>query len=392
MRVEPTIGEGGQGTTDRVVALAQAVARDRLAPLAAELDRDHRFPVASFQALADVGLLGVTVPPRWGGLGAEPLALALALTEIARACPATAVGASVTNMVGESLCRFASDDLVARTVPRLTSGAAVTGSFCLSEPAAGSDAASLRATAVRDGDQYVLDGTKLWITSGAYSQVFIVMARTGPPAAGHRGISAFVVTPDMPGFSVGRAEAKTGLLGSNTVPIALDACRVPAANLIGEEGLGFRIAMTALDGGRITIGAMATGIAQAALAAVQQALGASPPGPLRSAREVVFAELATRTRAAALLVEQAARLKGAALRGGGRYTREAAMAKLFATENAKAVTMRSVELLGAAGVERAGLVERLMRDARVTTIFEGTSEIQRLVVGREVIQLHGAGG
>lgn len=380
-------------TTETVVARARAIAADRLAPLAAELDREHRFPVASFRALAERGLLGVTVPPRWGGLGAEPLALALALSEISAACASTAVGASVTNMVAETLCRFGSEDLIARFVPRLTSGDAVTGSFCLSEPAAGSDAASLKATAVRDGDDWVLDGTKMWITSGAFSQVFIVMARTGPPAAGHRGISAFVVTPDMPGFGVGKAEEKTGLLGSNTVPITLDSCRVPAANMIGDEGIGFRIAMTALDGGRITIGAMANGISRAALAAVQHGLSAQPAGPLRSAREVAFAELLTRTRAAELMVERAALLKGASLRGAvGRYTREAAMAKLFATENAKAVTMRSVELLGAAGVERAGLVERLMRDARVTTIFEGTSEIQRLVVGREVIQLHGAGG
>ncbi|TNF29290.1 MAG: acyl-CoA dehydrogenase [Deltaproteobacteria bacterium] len=376
--------------TAAVVARARAIAVERLAPLAAELDRHHRFPVESFRALADVGLLGVTVPTRWGGLGGEPLTLALSLSEIARACASTAVGASVTNMVAETLCRFGSEELIARFVPRLTSGEAVTGSFCLSEPAAGSDAASLRATAVRDGDDYVLDGTKMWITSGAYSGVFIVMARTAPAAAGHKGISAFVLTPDLPGFGIGKAEEKTGLLGSNTVPITLDGCRVPAANLIGEEGIGFRIAMTALDGGRITIGAMANGIARAALAAVREHLHATPTGPLRTARKVAYGELLARTRAAELLVERAAVLKGAALRGEvARYTREAAMAKLFATENAKAVTTRAVELLGAAGVDRACVVERLMRDARVTTIFEGTSEVQRLVIGREVLRAGG---
>jgi len=373
-----------------IVARAHAIAEGTIAPLAATLDREHRFPVESFAALAAEGLLGVTVPQRWGGLGSEPLALALSLSEIAHACASTAVGASVTNMVAETLCRFGSEELIARFVPRLTSGEAITGSFCLSEPAAGSDAASLKATARRDGDDWILDGTKMWITSGAYSKVFIVMARTGPAEAGHRGISAFVVTPDMPGFGVGKAEEKTGLLGSNTVPINLDGCRVPGANLIGEEGIGFRIAMTALDGGRITIGAMANGIARAAVDAVRARLRGAPQGPLRSVREAAFAELVARTRAAELMVERAAVLKGASLRGeGGRYTREAAMAKLYATENAKAVTTRAVELLGAAGVDRARGVERLMRDARVTTIFEGTSEIQRLVIGREVLRAGG---
>ena len=372
---------------DEVVARARALARAQLAPMAARLDEEHRFPVESFAALAAQGLLGVTVPKRFGGLGAGPEALARALTEIARTCASTAVGASVTNMVAETLYRFGSEALAARFVPLLTSGAAVTGSFCLSEPAAGSDAAALRATARRDGEHWVLDGTKMWITSGAHSGVFVVMARTAPLAAGHRGISAFVVTPDAPGFHVGRAEHKMGLLGSNTVPIVLDGCRVPAEQLLGAEGIGFRVAMTALDGGRITIGAMANGIARAALDAVRAGLTDLSVEPLRAARAATLAELEARTRAAELLVARAAHLKAAALAGKGpaRFTREAAMAKLFATENAKAVTVAAVDLLGAAGVERAAVVERLARDARVTTIFEGTSEIQRLVIGREVL-------
>lgn len=368
-----------------VIGRARAIAAERIGPLADTLDREHRFPVASFAALADAGLLGITVPTRWGGLGASPVALADALTEIARACPSTAVGMSVTNMVAETLCRFGSEELVARHVPQLTSGAAVTGSFCLSEPQSGSDAASLRATARRDGDAYVLDGTKMWITSGAFSQVFIVIARTGDASLGHRGISAFTLTPDRPGFIVGRAEEKTGLLGSNTVPITLEGCRVDAGDRIGDEGIGFRVAMTALDGGRVTIGAMANGIAQAALSEARAAITALPSGPTRAARLQALAALAARTGAAERLVRRAAELKATWLVSGRRFTREAAMAKLFATENAKAVTTRAVDLLGAAGLGRAGRAERLMRDARVTTIFEGTSEIQRLVIGRDVI-------
>ncbi len=369
-----------------VRARAQHIAGDRLAGLAAELDVDERFPVASFQALAAAGLMTITAPTAHGGLGADTVALVLALREIARACPSTAVGMSVTNMVAETIARFGTEALQAQVIPPLASGAAVTGSFCLSEAEAGSDAASLRATARRDGDVWVLDGTKAWITSGAFSGVFIVMARTADVgAAAHKGISAFVVEAGTPGLSAGKAEEKTGLRGSNTVPIVLEGCRVPAGNLLATTGAGFEIAMTALDGGRITIGAMANGIARAALDRVVAHLRQAAPGAVRAAGLQTLATLDGELKAAELLVLRAARLKAAAGKTGHRFTREAAMAKLYATENAKRVTLAAVELLGPRGLDGRRAVERLMRDARVTTIFEGTSEIQRLVLARDTV-------
>ncbi len=369
---------------------ARALATERLGPLAAELDATERFPTESFQALAERGLLGVNVAREHGGLEAGTVALTLALGEVAYACASTAVGMSVTNMVGETLCTFASPDLQARYVRSLTSGAAVAGAFCLSEPGSGSDAASLRTTARREGDRWILDGSKLWITSGAHAGVLIVLARTAGPEAGHRGISAFVVEPHFAGFSAGPAEDKAGLRGSNTVPITLDACEVPEANLVGEPGIGFRIAMTALDGGRVTIGAMANGIARAALDTAAAWLAADRTLSRSQAASYQLADMATGLEAAELMVSRAAALKEAAAGSGRRFTREAAMAKLFATENAKRLTSLAVDLMGEAGYRRGGRVERLMRDCRVTTIFEGTSEIQRLVIAREAYQLAGA--
>ncbi|PIE20634.1 MAG: acyl-CoA dehydrogenase [Proteobacteria bacterium] len=376
-----------------VQARARALAAELLAPRAAELDATGRFPVDAFAALAARGLMAITAPAAHGGLAGDTVALVLALREVARACPSTAVGMSVTNMVAETIARFGAEPLQALAIPKLASGEAITGSFCLSEPGAGSDAAALRATARRDGDHYVLDGTKQWITSGAFSKIFIVMARTADLASGHRGISAFVVEACAPGLSVAKAEEKTGLCGSNTVPIVLEGCRVPAASRLAEEGAGFRIAMTALDGGRITIGAMANGIARAALDAVVAHLRGAAPGVTRAAAMQTLGRLEGELRAAELLVTRAARLKAAASRGGAkRFTREAAMAKLHATENAKRVTMAAVELLGPRGLDGRRAVERLMRDARVTTIFEGTSEIQRLVLARDTVaRLSGEG-
>lgn len=378
------------GYTDQqqaIRAAARSIADDRLAPLAAELDATERFPTESFQALAAKGLLGVNVAEAHGGLAAGTVALTLALNEVARACASTAVGMSVTNMVGETLCRFASPQLQERYVPRLTSGEAVAGAFCLSEPGSGSDAASLRTTARRQRDRWILDGTKAWITSGAHAGVLIVMARTGGPEQGHRGISAFVVEPTFDGFSTGPAEDKSGLRGSNTVAVILDGCEVPEANLVGELGIGFRIAMTALDGGRVTIGSMANGIARAALEASSEHVSRDKSASRSQAVQHLLADMATGLEAAELMVSRAAALKQDAATSGRRFTREAAMAKLFATENAKRITSMAVDVMGVDGYRRGGLVERLMRDCRVTTIFEGTSEIQKLVIAREAYRL-----
>ncbi|MEE2780396.1 MAG: acyl-CoA dehydrogenase family protein, partial [Myxococcota bacterium] len=348
-----------------------------------------RFPVESFRKLAEMGLLGLNVPEHLGGSKAGTVALAVALTEVAACCASTAVTMSVTNMVGETISRFGSDDLQGRTVPRLTSGDAVCGAFCLSEPGSGSDAASLRATARREGDVYILNGTKMWITSGAHAGVLIVMARTAGPEAGSKGISAFVVEPGFEGFSTGKPENKTGLRGSNTVSVVLEDCVVPAANLLGEEGIGFRIAMTALDGGRITIGAMANGIARAAIEASitysQDRKQFGQPIATFQAIQHKLADMQTRFQLSELLVRRAAWLKEQAGDSGRRFTREAAMAKLFSTESCKYITEEAVQIHGGYGYIREYPVERYMRDSRVTTIFEGTSEIQKMVIAREVL-------
>ncbi len=376
------------GLTDeerQIRDLAREFAKRELWPKAVARDRDGVFPADEYRAMGRLGLLGVNVPAAYGGSEAGVVALTLALQETAEACAATAVGMSVTHMVAETIARFGSPELANRYVPRLVSGELVAGAFCLSEPASGSDAASLRTTARRDGDRYILDGTKMWITSGAYAGALIVMARTGADGPRHRGISAFVVEPGFQGFSVGKAEDKMGLRGSNTVPVILEGCEVPAENLLGDEGMGFRIAMAALDGGRITIGAMANGIARAALgASARYALERKqfdrPIGDFAAISDKL-ADMATGLDAAELLVWRAATLKQAA---AGRFSREAAMAKVYATEHAKRVCDEAVQIHGGYGYVREYLVERYLRDVRVTTIFEGTTEVQKTVIAREV--------
>lgn len=363
---------------------AREVASELIAPQAAELDLTERFPVETFRELGKRGMLGLSAPAAYGGQDIGTISLALALEEIAYACASTAVGMSVTNMVADTIARFGDDTLAKRYVPFITSGESVTGAFCLSEPGSGSDAAAMRTTAQLDGDRYILNGTKMWITSGDYSGAFIVMARTAGPEAGYKGISAFVVEPGFEGFSTGRAEEKCGLRGSNTVPVVLEDCVVPASNLIGKEGIGFRIAMTALDGGRVTIGAMANGIARAALDVAARYVSERPALRRSQAVQSTLADMASGLEAAKLLVWRAAFLKEQSAKSGARFTRQAAIAKLHATENVKQVTASAVELLGVDGCTADYPVERLMRDARVTSIFEGTSEIQKLVIAREV--------
>jgi alkylation response protein AidB-like acyl-CoA dehydrogenase len=375
---------------EAVRGLARDVAQREFAPMAAELDKRSRFPVESFSRLGELGLLGVNVPEEYGGSEMGALALTVALEEVAAACASTAVAMSVTNMVGETLCRFGNDEQKRRLVPDLTAGRHVVGAFCLSEAGSGSDAAALATTARRDGDHYVLNGTKAWVTSGSYAGVLICMARTGGPEAGHRGISAFILQPGMEGFSTGKPEDKCGLRGSNTVSVILEDCRVPVANLLGEEGMGFQIAMAALDGGRITIGSMANGIARAAgEVAAAYALEREAFGrPIAEFQAIghKLADMATGLDASRLLVCRAAWLKEAAASTGRRFTLEAAMAKVFATENAKKGTEEAVQILGGYGYIREYPVERYMRDARVTTIFEGTTEIQKIVIAREILK------
>ncbi len=363
---------------------ARRLAREKLVPRAKELDRTGGFPEESLRELGALGLLGVAVPEPLGGAGAGAVAYAAALMEVAEACASTSVAMAVTNMVAEQIVRFGTDAQKERFVRPLVSGAAVAGAFALSEPHCGSDAAALRTTAVRRGDRFVLNGSKQWITSGDRAGVIIVWARTG--GEGPRGISAFVVERGTPGLTAGRPEHKMGLRGSSTVPLVFEDCAVSAGQLLGEEGQGFKIAMSALDGGRIGIGAQAVGLIRACLGAsrryARERKAFGEPIAERQAIRWKLADMAVDLAAAELLTFRAARLK----EEGRPFTREASMAKLFCSEASNRATSQAVQIHGGYGYVDEFPVERYFRDARVQTLYEGTSEIQRKVIAREILK------
>ena len=372
--------------------MLQQMTRDfavgRLRPTAADNDRHERFDTAVYKEMAALGLMGMNVSGDYGGSEVGVVAYSLALTEIARECASTAVTTAVTNMVAETIQYFGTEEQRQQHLPAITSGEYAAASFALSEAGAGSDAAALRANAVLEGDRYILNGEKMWITSGAHAGVLVVMARTDS-AAGARGISAFLVTPDMPGFRVGREEEKLGMRASNTVSIVLEDCEVPVSARLGDEGIGFRVAMTALDGGRISVASQALGIGTAAADAaaayaVERRQFGQPIARFDAIRNYL-ADMHTELEAARLLTMRAAWLKEA----GRRVTREAAMAKLFAAEVANRVCGLAIQVHGGYGYTREFPVERHFRDARVTTIYEGTSEVQRIVIAREVLRSMG---
>jgi alkylation response protein AidB-like acyl-CoA dehydrogenase len=367
-----------------VVRTARDYAERAIRPVAAELDREERFPAAIVKGLADLGLMGVNIPATLGGAEAGVVAYALAMMEIARACASTAVTMAVTNMVGEVIGRFGTEEQRSRYVPKLTSGEYVAGAFALSEPEAGSDPGSMLTTAERTGDSWILRGQKQWITNGSYAGVFVVWARTGGP--GTKGISTFLVEGGTPGLKPGRHEDKLGLRASDTVPLLLDDCRVPAEALLGVENGGFKIAMMALDGGRIGIASQAIGIATAALEeAVEYAKQRKQFGrPIAEFQGIqwMLADSKLELDAAKLLTLRAAQLKET----GRPFTREAAMAKLYASEAANRICNRCLQVHGGYGYVREFAAERHLRDVRVTTIYEGTSEIQRTVIARSVLR------
>ena len=358
-----------------------------IAPQAAAIDEEERFPVDILKGLADMGLMAVNVPESLGGSQAGAVAYVLAMIEVARACASTAVTMAVTNMVGEVIARFGTPEQRERCCPRLASGEWLAGSFALSESEAGSDPGALRTTARRDGDDWVLDGSKQWITSGAYAGVLVVWARTGDQAAypGTRGISCFLVEQATPGLRIGRAEDKMGIRGSNTVGLHFDECRVPETALLGELHGGFKIAMMALDGGRIGISAQALGIARAALEeSVRYAKDRKQFGrPIGDNQAIQWklAEMQTSIDAAYLLALRAAWMKDHAV----PFSREAAMAKMFSTEAAVQICNHAVQIHGGYGYIRDFPAERHLRDVRVSMIYEGTSEIQRVVIARSML-------
>jgi alkylation response protein AidB-like acyl-CoA dehydrogenase len=366
---------------------ARKFARERVAPQARTSDREETFATELYRELASLGLMGVNISAKYGGAEAGVVAYSLAMMEMSAACASTSVTMAVTNMCAELIHTYGTDAQREKFVTRLTSGEAVAGSFALSEPHAGSDPRAMRTTAVRRGDTWVLNGSKQWITSGEYAGVMVVWAQTG--GQGGKGISAFIVEGGTPGLHVGKHEDKMGLRASNTVSLTFEDCAIPAANLLGKEGDGFKLAMIALDGGRIGIASQACGVARAALDASvryakdRKAFGQAI-GEFQGVR-FMMANMATELEAAELLTLRAATLK----EEGKPFTREASMAKLFASEMSNRAVDKAVQIHGGYGYIDEFPVERYFRDARVQTIYEGTSEVQRLVIARETFKLLG---
>jgi alkylation response protein AidB-like acyl-CoA dehydrogenase len=372
--------------------LVQQAAREYatrvIQPQAADIDKHERFPREILKGLGDLGLLAVNVPEAYGGAAAGAVAYALAMQEVSRACASTGVTMAVTNMVGEVIARFGTEEQRRAYCPKLASFEYAAGAFALSEPEAGSDPGGMATTATREGGQWVIRGAKQWITSGAHAGVMVVWARTGDRAThpGTRGISCFLVEGGTPGLKVGRAEDKMGIRGSNTVGLEFDGVRVPESALLGEPEGGFKIAMMALDGGRIGISAQAIGIARGALEeAVTYANDRKQFGRAIGEFQAIKWKLAdskVELDAAHLLCTRAAWLKEA----GRPFSREASMAKLYASEAANRICNRAVQVHGGYGYTREFAAERHLRDARVTTIYEGTSEVQRIVIARSTLQ------
>ncbi len=368
-----------------IQSMVREFSRKVLATTAAERDRTKAFPADNLKKMAELGLMGMMVPPEYGGEGADTISYFLALSEVAYSCAATAVVMSVHNsIVCESILRWGSEDLKQRYLPVLADGEKI-GAFALTEPEAGSDPVSQVTTAVRDGDHYVISGTKRFTTTGKNCGLVIVTAKTDETIR-HKGISAFVVDKGTAGFKVGHTEDKMGLRASDTTDLIFDNCRVPAANLLGEEGQGFKIAMTALDGGRIGIAAQSIGVAQAALdASVKYAKQREQFGQKISKFQGLrwmIADMATELEAARQLALSAAAMKDR----GEKFTQRASMAKLFASEMVNRLTAQAIQIHGGYGFTKDYDVERFYRDARVFTIYEGTSEIQRVVISNHILK------
>lgn len=359
-------------------------AQERIAPHAAEWDEQERFPREIFAPLADLGLAGMTVPEVYGGSALSRLDAVLAYEALASADLAVTVWLAVHNMVAGIIARFGTDTQKEWWLPDMTAGRML-GAFSLSEAGAGSDSAGLRATARRDGESYVLNGSKLWVTSGSVADIFVVMARTGEKP-GASGISAFVVEAGIPGLTIGKVERKMGLHASPTTELLFTDCHIPVDHRLGKDGEGLRIALSALDGGRVNIAAGAVGVAQTAFAiATEYACRREQFGQTIIQFQMVqalLADMAIGIESSRLMVYRAADV----LDARGEATKEAAMAKCLATDTAMQVTTNAIQVLGGIGYTRDLPIERMMRDIKVTQIFEGTNQIQRLVIARALIR------
>lgn len=358
-------------------------AEKEVAPTAAERDEEERFDRSIFDKMAELGLTGIPWPEEYGGIGSDYLAYVIAVEELSRVCASTGVTLSAhLSLASWPIFKFGTEEQKKHYLSALAQGEML-GAYGLSEPGAGSDVSSMKTRAVKDGDYYILNGSKVWITNGGVADLYIIFAVTDQ-SQGTRGMSAFIVEAGFEGFSVGKKEKKLGIRSSPTTELIFDNVKVPAANLLGKEGEGFKIAMMTLDGGRNGIAAQAVGIAQGAMdAAIEYAKGREQFGKTILANQGVsfkIADMATGIEASRLLTYQAAWLESEGL----PYGKESAMSKLFAGDTAMKVTVEAVQVFGGYGYTKDYPVERFMRDAKITQIYEGTQEIQRLVIGRMV--------
>jgi butyryl-CoA dehydrogenase len=366
--------------------MVREFALKELEPIAAEIDESREFPHASMKKMAELGLLGVVIPEQYGGAGMDFTTLAIIVEEISRVCASTGVITAVNNsLAAYPIYHFGTEEQRKKYLPLITSGKAL-GAIGITEPNAGSDPASMETTAVLDGDHYVLNGTKCWITNAEAAGVFVVFAYTDPSAR-HKGVSTFIVEKDFPGFSIGKHENLMGIRATGNTELIMDDCRVPKENLLGELGGGFKVIMHTLDVSRIDIGAQGVGIAQGALdAAVKYSKERQQFGKPICEFEMIqdmIAEMATQIDAARLLVYRSASMKDA---GAKRFSREAAMAKYFAAEVVVDVTRKAVQIHGGYGYSKEYAVERMYRDAKIIEIYEGTSQIQKIVIARDVLR------
>jgi butyryl-CoA dehydrogenase len=368
--------------------MAAKFAKRELEPVAAELDQTKNRDIlkGNLKKLAELGFMGLNIDPDYGGTDAGAVAFSLVMTELGRACASTTVTTSVTNMVAECIQVIGNEEQKQKYIPPLCSGEYVAGSFGLTETCAGSDPAGMRTSAVLDGDHYVLNGHKIFISSAEYAGVFVVWAVTDKDAPKGKGISAFLVEPDFPGFKVGKDEKKLGQHGSCTNELIFEDCQVPKENLLGKLNDGFRIAVAELAGGRIGIGSMALGIGLAAMDFAtnyaKERIQFGEPISKLQAIQWMLADNYTRLEAARLLLMRAAFRKDQKQ----AYSKEASMAKLYATEAANKACYDAIQVLGGYGYTQDFPVERFYRDVRVTSIYEGTSEIQRLIIARELLK------
>ncbi len=356
-------------------------------PLATEIDEEERFPVETVEKMSQIGLMGIPVPKEYGGAGGDNLMYAMAVEELSKACGTTGVVVSAHTSLGMApILEFGTEDQKKKYLPKMATGEWI-GAFGLTEPNAGTDAAGQQTTAVFDEttNEWILNGSKIFITNAGYAHVYIIFAMTDK-SKGLKGISAFIVEADRPGFSVGKKEKKLGIRGSATCELIMEDCRIPAENQLGATGKGFKIAMMTLDGGRIGIASQALGLAQGALdetvGYVKERKQFGRPIAKFQNTQFELADMHTKTEAARLLVYSAAWKKS----NKKPYSQDAAMAKLFAAETAMEVTTKAVQLHGGYGYTREYPVERMMRDAKITEIYEGTSEVQRMVISAGLLK------